>query len=673
MGLFSRIQGIFRRYRSARAGRSWGLYSVGTAFVLFGVGAALFLCSHEETVSATQAVEPSLSCHDIYRIFYWSRDHFGGGNASELFGKQTGERTLDLFLQKLDPYKLLFTAGEAAAFRSEGLNRWNELVSSQRCDYFDTWTQGHWNEVRRRFEKTLAETPIDAFFTPAKAAGADASAELHLAHPVAYAASESDLRIRVRAAMKQVAALSTAPLLAAYRQDRGKMIRDTLEQGLFGDAPISPRTLLVKSLLGSLDTYSTYFSSQEFEDFYHDLAGGTSGIGIKVRPVPNGLLIEKLISDSPAEASGKIKAGDVIVGIDGVSLAGLPPAASRGLLKGEEHTWVSLRLRSDSSERTIRIERERFSFDDGKITGRVVPQPRGAIGVIDIPSFYGRAGRGDESERSSSEDLRNELGRLLDPRKRVEAMVLDLRGNPGGFLEEAVSMAGFFLGDRPVVAVVENHRRRIMKESQAHAIYEGPLVVLVDADSASASEVLTGALKDYQRAVVVGSPHTYGKGCVQRLFHLDDQFLDLEMGLRSDRGVVKLTTSVFYSPLGHSPANGGVASDIALSMKGTADDDGDAPPREATRVPEEGPVVSPALTSQIKELETIHRSEIAYLMKRQQSRAKASAPSAAALAAEELRTDDSKGADAELTDAIAIAGDLATLERKPIGPQVTRK
>jgi hypothetical protein len=79
------------------------------------------------------------------------------------------------------------------------------------------------------------------------------------------------------------------------------------------------------------------------------------------------------------------------------------------------------------------------------------------------------------------------------------------------------------------------------------------------------------------------------------------------------------------------------------------------------------------LTSQIKELETIHRSEIAYLMKRQQSRAKASAPSAAALAAEELRTDDSKGADAELTDAIAIAGDLATLERKPIGPQVTRK
>jgi hypothetical protein len=186
---------------------------------------------------------------------------------------------------------------------------------------------------------------------------------------------------------------------------------------------------------------------------------------------------------------------------------------------------------------------------------------------------------------------------------------------------------------------------------------------------------LTGALKDYQRAVVVGSVHTYGKGCVQRLFHLDDQFLDLEMGMRSDRGVVKLTTSIFYSPLGHSPANGGVASDIALSMKGPADGDADAvlAPDEARRVPEQSPVIGDAIASQIKRLEPAHRDEIDFLRRREKTREKDLPSSAQAMAADELHNSDGKGADAELAEAVAIAGDLAMLDQKPSGPQVTRK
>jgi C-terminal processing protease CtpA/Prc len=151
--------------------------------------------------------------------------------------------------------------------------------------------------------------------------------------------------------------------------------------------------------------------------------------------------------------------------------------------------------------------------------------------------------------------VRVALLRIL--KSKPAAVVLDLRGNPGGYLEEAVSMAGFFLGDRAVVAVVEPSIERTLRDFHSVPLYTGPLVVLVDELSASAAEILAGALKDHQRAVVLGPKRTYGKGSVQRLFHLNAGSVQVPEADR--RGVLKLTTSFFYSPLGQTPANGGVA------------------------------------------------------------------------------------------------------------------
>jgi carboxyl-terminal processing protease len=369
------------------------------------------------------------------------------------------------------------------------------------------------------------------------------------------------------------------------------------------------------------------------------------------------------LKDSPAERSGKIHAGDVILAVDGVSLQNVGGTAARTLLKGSERTKVTLKLKSG----TVVVERQRIAFDDGKITGKIVPGT--SVGVIDVPSFYGRAGRAKtESERSSAEDFRTQLVKLLGGKQKPSALVLDLRGNPGGFLEEAVSMAGYFVGPNPVVSVVENHRKRVLKDSLAHALYQGPLVVLVDDESASASEVLTGALKDYGRAVVVGAKHTYGKGCVQRLFHLDDEVIDLEMGMPRDRGVVKLTTSVYYSPLGHSPANGGIASDIALKMKGENTESGEASRNEEMGVPEETPVVGDSVLTEVHDRERTRKATIDMLQRK--ARLRAGVDEAVK---KDLVIDEPSSTDSELAQAISIADDLAKLEVNASGSQVSRK
>ena len=188
--------------------------------------------------------------------------------------------------------------------------------------------------------------------------------------------------------------------------------------------------------------------------------------------------------------------------------------------------------------------------------------------------------------------------------------MIDLRGNPGGYLEEAVAIAGFFLGSRPIVGVKDNSELRILKsELNVTPIYTGPLLVAIDEETASAGEVLASVLKDYQRAILVGAAASFGKGSVQKLFQLDDPFLDLKVNEKT--GVMKLTTSVFFSPLGHSPSNGGVTSHVVLSR---------ATPKKASpsfyknqKVVEEQPLLDPREIERIRKQEESLNSKIAQI------------------------------------------------------------
>jgi carboxyl-terminal processing protease len=226
---------------------------------------------------------------------------------------------------------------------------------------------------------------------------------------------------------------------------------------------------------------------------------------------------------------------------------------------------ISLTLISKGEQKDISLTRTARVFSDKRVSTEVITSKDSKkIAMVNVPSFYGRGGMNglNNAEQSSSEDLESQITKI-NQKPSIDAVVLDLRGNPGGYLEEAVQMAGMFLGKQTVVGVKDQEAiQKMESEENLSPLFKGPLIVWVDEETASAGEVLAAALKDYQRALLVGTPSTYGKGSVQKLFQIDDPFLNL--GIQSADGVIKLTTSLFYSPLGHSPANGGVSTHLAL-------------------------------------------------------------------------------------------------------------
>jgi len=598
-----------------------------------------------------------LTCEQAHRLMQWGKGHARLAKNLNLESNGFSEKALELFLEKLDGHRLLFTAGEVKTFHRDAKSAWNQWMKSKRCEYFDSWVILHYNEARERFKNTLATLPSPALKGKVEAKVDSEEPQKRFPRYENFASSTKELKGRVQAWVEQVAEQTPPMVVEAYGGDTKWLIRDTLDQLLFESEP-DARGILAKAVLGSIDPYSTYFSPVEFEDFYRDLSGGTSGIGIKIRKVPDGLLVEKVVPNSSAARSGKILPGQIITKVDGQAVAGVASLTAKNLLKGEDGTKVKLELQKGYKGKkfTLNIQRKAYTFDDGKITLKNVKVKGRAkdVAVIQIPSFYGRGGMGNfEDERSSSEDLHAIVTKLVQKKDKPSAVVLDLRGNPGGFLEEAVAMAGTFMGDRPVVEVVETDNRRVMAHDEKKAIFDGTLVLLTDQDTASAGEVLAGALKDHQRAVLVGSAHTYGKGSVQKLFHLDDQ-----MGLNGfapilGRGVVKLTTSVFYSPMGHTPANGGVKPHIVL--KEMEDKDSDIAPKLGVAVPEEKPFLDEV------SLEAVHQKELAMQPRLKQ------VESMSELRRKDLEKTDETTEDAwALNEAAAIASDLAALEQTEV-------
>ncbi|MBI4404914.1 MAG: PDZ domain-containing protein [Deltaproteobacteria bacterium] len=495
----------------------------------------------------------------------WSSHRFGGFAPVDLQSAEFSRKLADLFLDKYDPQRLLFTAKQVRDFSIGAHRGWKEVLNSESCEYFDRWAHQYFPQAKR-----------DLILRASRLLSKGTSVTKHGRYvPGDFANDEHALNIRLERFVGSMLSKQFSPaLLLAYGKNQEKFILDTLDQ-LIDEDVLEPKLVLAKAVLGAFDRFSSYLSAAEFEDFYDELVGSTTGLGIQIRKVPSGFFVEKVLKQSPADHSGKLKVGDIITAIETTQLSGLKGPAVKKLLRGAENEPVRLEVSRFSGNGLLHfpvtIRRGKLAIEEASVTHRLVPisvgHHTGSVGVIHLQSFYGKGGLGHSGDnRSASEELEAILSRLVGSKNPPVAVVLDLRGNPGGFLDEAVSIGGLFLGNRPVVGVIEQGKKRILSAQNSRPLYNGPLTVLVDENSASASEVLAGALKDHQRALLVGSKHTFGKGSVQRLFHLDDEVVlgGLPEELRLP-GVVKLTTSLFYSPLGHSPSNGGVVTHLSLS------------------------------------------------------------------------------------------------------------
>nr|WP_241479980.1 carboxy terminal-processing peptidase [Kordia jejudonensis] len=325
-------------------------------------------------------------------------------------------------------------------------------------------------------------------------------------------------------------------------------------------------SIYVNTIVEEFDPHTSYLAPEDKDRFDMSMSGTLEGIGARLQKRTEGAKIFEVISGGPAWRSKKIEAGDIILkvaqeGEEPVDIVGMRLDDAVKLIKGPKGTKVTLTMKKvDGSIDVITIKRDLVEIEETYAKSAVVKKNDRTFGVINLPKFY--VDFQDYNNRNAASDVKKEIERLK--KEGMEGLVIDLRNNGGGSLKTVVDMAGFFIKDGPIVQVKSSiDGKEVLRDEDSRIQWDGPLVILVNELSASASEILAAALQDYKRAVVIGSKQTYGKGTVQNVVDLN-RFIK---GSDTNVGALKLTTQKFYRIDGGSTQLEGVKSDVVVVDK----------------------------------------------------------------------------------------------------------
>ena len=322
----------------------------------------------------------------------------------------------------------------------------------------------------------------------------------------------------------------------------------------------------------SFDPHTNYIPPAGKEQFDISMRGSLEGIGALLREDDGFIKVMRIIPGSAAARQGRLQAEDIILQVaqgpeEPVDITDMRLSDAVRLIRGPKGSEVRLTVRkADGSKDIIPIIRDVVQIEETFVKSTVLPNLDGSqVGLIYIPSFYRdfeKTSNG-ENARNSTDDTRNEIMALKN--KGVDGIILDLRNNGGGALVDAVDIAGLFLPSGPMVQVKNsNGSVRVLNDDDPEVLYDGPLVVLVNAFSASASEIVAAALQDYRRAIIIGGPSTHGKGTVQTVIDLNENIPLLQASNYDDLGALKVTIQKFYRITGGSTQSKGVEPDIPL-------------------------------------------------------------------------------------------------------------
>lgn len=321
----------------------------------------------------------------------------------------------------------------------------------------------------------------------------------------------------------------------------------------------------VNTITETMDPHTTFFPPVEKRYFDEQMSGRFFGIGASLREEDGNIKIATLLTGSPAWKSGEITAGDLIIKVaqgkeEPVDITGFMVEDAVKLIRGKKGTEVRLQIKkSDGIIKTVTLIRDEIVQDETFAKSAVINTPKGKIGFIYLPEFY--ADFDNPKGARCSDDVRKEVIRLKE--QKVDGIIMDLRNNGGGSLYDVVQMVGFFIEDGPIVQVKDRDGKpQVYRDRDKTVLYDGPLGVMVNEFSASASEIFAAAIQDYNRGIIIGSTTTYGKGTVQRNIGLDKTMGILEPN--SELGTIKLTLQKFYRINGGSTQLRGVSSDITL-------------------------------------------------------------------------------------------------------------
>jgi C-terminal peptidase prc len=331
---------------------------------------------------------------------------------------------------------------------------------------------------------------------------------------------------------------------------KGEMTRDQKTYKMF-----------MKSFMLALDPHSDYLEGEDEDEFTTHMERSFFGIGVQIRPCPLGAYVEEVIKGGPSDKSKRFAKGDQIIAVDDVILAGKTINEIVKLIKGEKGTEVKLRLlkkqMTDKPQdvESVTLRRDTIELADMRVKGKKYDTANGPVGVIYVNAFY----------NGVHNDVRDRI-KELSKDKPLVGVVLDLRWNTGGYLEEAIGLAGLFIDSGYVVGERDSRNKVSWQDTpNKFAEFKMPMVVLVNQFSASASEIVTGTLKAYGRAVIVAHTQTFGKGTVQKVLPLDRQGLP---------GEIKITTDQYFLANGASVQLKGIEPDVTIPGPKLVVDDG---------------------------------------------------------------------------------------------------
>jgi len=492
------------------------------------------------------------------------------------------EKVFNTFLENLDPYKRYFYASDIEEF-SEYKYSIDDAFKNPNFDFFDLVYERYkerMSESEKIFNKILS-TPFD--FSKDEVCECDFEV-------LDYVQTNHELYDRWRKLLKiyvienyhneieddlrkfEKDSLFQIRNLDLIEKETRESLSETMIQNYRFVSEEMQRSdwlsVYINSFVSQYDPNTSYLDPESKDRFDVDMSGNYAGIGARLQKKIDKVEITEVISGGPAWRDNILDKGDAILKVrqddeeEPVSILTMRLSEAVKLIKGKKGTKVHLTVKKvDGSISEVTVKRDIVQLEETYIKSSIVEKNNNNYGIINIPKFY--IDFDNQSNRDAAKDLKTEIQRLKE--QGIKGLVIDLRNNGGGALKTVVDMAGMFIKNGPVVQVKYfDKEKQVLSDRDRSVLWTGPLVILVNEGSASASEILAAAMQDYKRAIIIGGNQTWGKGTVQNVFPLNRM---VRGNTNGDLGALRYTTQKYYRINGGSVQLEGVKSDINVPYR----------------------------------------------------------------------------------------------------------
>ncbi|WP_284452900.1 S41 family peptidase [Parachlamydia acanthamoebae] len=470
------------------------------------------------------------------------------------------KRVLANYMEELDPTKTYFIESDISAWMHPSDAQAEQILVDYQNRHFSVFEQIQKTMTDAIHRRRLLDQKVDTQNLPTHVNPEEFK-------DMKWVKNEDELLTRlsrIKALQIESAAKLTNELKEKSLQ-RIKKRQEKYEEEILNSNPEELKkrvlTTFLKASASALDSHTAYFTPDEATEFMINVQQRLLGIGAQLRDDLNGFTVVKIIEGGPASLGKELKAKDRIIAVDGEPVVGMDITNAVELIRGHEGTPVILTVIRESNDNGHPMEQK---LDIPILRGEVVlketryeashdPFGNGVIGYLRLYSFY------QDPDSASATDLENEIKKMKKDHK-LQGIILDLRYNSGGMLSQAVNVTGLFITKGVVVTIKDSAGKvQHLRNLETKTTWDGPLIVLTNRASASASEIVAQTLQDYGRAIVVGDDHSYGKGSFQT-FTLNSNAVDSV----NPQGEYKVTRGRYYTVSGKTPQLNGVYADIVV-------------------------------------------------------------------------------------------------------------